>query len=522
MKLLSLLQEISLHPKNAEELKGLIRKLAIKGIFSNSSDDWKKIPLIELGDWAIGTGFPLVEQGLQGQEILFAKVSDMNLIGNEKHILTTNNSISYDTAKRIRAKIHGIGTVIFPKIGGAIATNKRRVIKKPTIIDNNCLGITPNDNTSVDWLLLVLASIDFTEYQSGTSVPSLSQKIIGEIEVTQPPLEEQKAIVEVVNALFKEVEALEELTKERISLKEDFVTSALRRLTETDNTTQEWNYLKQHFSSFFTEKKNITSLRETILQLAVQGKLTAKWREKNPSVENASELLKRIEAEKQQLIAEKKIRREKAFPRIKDDEKEFNSPNGWMWCRFQQIFDIRDGTHDSPKDSSETNSYPLITSKNFKEGNIDFDSARRISEADYLKVIYRSKVHTGDILFSMIGGNIGNQVEVGDYTEFAIKNVALFKHYNSDTIAKGFLSLFSKFIAMSLQSHAAGGAQPFVSLKFFRNLVLGLPPLKEQQAIVEKVNSLMSLCDELEQQIDNSQTQIEQLMQSCLKEVFEQ
>lgn len=114
--------------------------------------------------------------------------------------------------------------------------------------------------------------------------------------------------MEVVNTLFKEVEALEELTKERISIKEDFVTSALRKLAETDNTTQEWHYLQQHFSSFFTEKKNIKSLRETILQLAVQDKLTAKWREENPSVENASELLKRIEAEKQQLITEKKMK----------------------------------------------------------------------------------------------------------------------------------------------------------------------------------------------------------------------
>ena len=121
----------------------------------------------------------------------------------------------------------------------------------------------------------------------------------------------------------------------------------------------------------------------------------------------------------------------------------------------------------------------------------------------------------------MIGGNIGNQVEVGEFTDFAIKNVALFKHYQLGTIAQGFLNVFSKYIAMSLQSHAAGGAQPFVSLKFFRNLVLGLPSKEEQQAIVEKANSLLALCDELEQQIDNSQTQIEQLMQSCLKEVFE-
>ena len=196
-------------------------------------------------------------------------------------------------------------------------------------------------------------------------------------------------------------------------------------------------------------------------------------------------------------------------------------PEGWVWCRFQEIFDIRDGTHDSPKDSLDKVTYPLVTSKNFNNGDINFDSARRISEEDYLKVIQRSRVHKGDILFSMIGGNIGNQVEVGDFTEYAIKNVALFKHYRYGLPAEGFLKVFSKYIAMSLQSEAAGGAQPFVSLKFFRNLIIGLPSMEEQKAIVEKVSSLMRLCDELEQQINTSQTQIEQLMQSCLKEVFE-
>ena len=152
---------------------------------------------------------------------------------------------------------------------------------------------------------------DVIEEAKNSTNDNISMSDIKGFNIPIPPLEEQKVIVEVVNALFKEVEALENLTKDLISLKEDFVTSALRRLTETDNTKQEWNYLQQHFSSFFTEKKNIKSLRETILQLAVQGKLTAQWRADNPNTEPASELLKRIEAEKQQLIAEKKIKAEK-------------------------------------------------------------------------------------------------------------------------------------------------------------------------------------------------------------------
>jgi len=552
MKLLSLLKELSLHPKNTEELKGLILQLAVEG---KLTANWRQEnPNISTQVDKLASAFKMTSEELSEHSLSiieldipkswikakFSVVFDMkggsqppksNFIDNPKEgyvqlyqirdfgkkpqpVYVPVESVSkLCTTEDIMIGRYGasIGKVFYGKEGAY------NVALVKLIWDNNILL-----QDFVYQMFSARIIQEFFQNCTRSAQAGFNKTDMGKLNITLPPLEEQKAIVEVVNTLFKEVEALEELTKERISLKEDFVTSALRRLTETDNTTHEWNYLQQQFSSFFTEKKNIKSLRETILQIAVKGKLTSKWREENPSVENASELLKRIESEKQQLIAEKKIRREKAFPNIEDDEKEFNLPNSWIWCRFQQIFDIRDGTHDSPKDSSETNSYPLITSKNFKEGNIDFDSARRISEADYLKVIYRSKVHTGDILFSMIGGNIGNQVEVGDYTEFAIKNVALFKHYNSDTIAKGFLSVFSKFIAMSLQSHAAGGAQPFVSLKFFRNLVLGLPPKEEQQAIVGKVNSLMALCDELEQEVDNSQTQVEQLMQSCLKEVFEE
>src|SRR5690606_24307618 len=122
---------------------------------------------------------------------------------------------------------------------------------------------------------------------------------------------------------------------------------------------------------------------------------------------------------------------------------------------------------------------------------------------------------------SMIGGNIGNQVEVGEFTDFAIKNVALFKHYKYGIPTEGFLKLFSQYIAMSLQSEAAGGAQQFVSLKFFRNIIVALPSIAEQQAIVSTVNALMGLCDRLEKEIKRNSKYIEQLMQSCLREVFE-
>ena len=519
MKLLEHFKELSLHPKNAQELKGVILKLAVKGKLSNLASDYQQIPLSELGAWAIGSGFPKSEQGLNNMEILFAKVSDMNIQGNERFINTTNNSISRETASKIRAKIHPKGTVVFPKIGGAIATNKRRILIQDTCIDNNCLGIIPKENVLHEWLFMVLSSIDFTEYQTGTSVPALSQKIIGEITVSCPPLEEQKAIVEVVNTLLAEVEQLESLTKERIQLKESFVVSALNKFTESENTQKEWNFLQQHFSSFFTEKKNIKSLRETILQLAVQGKLTEGWRVNNPNTEPASELLKRIEAEKQKLIAEKMIKKEKPLPIIEDKDKPYDLPESWVWCRLRDLVTILgDGIHGTP---SYTPNGPVhfVNGNNLSDGVIEIKpNTKTVSEEEAIK--HHRELNERTVLVS-INGTIGNTAFYNGEKVMLGKSACYFnlmKELNKDYVRQ--LLKTNYFIDHAMNS-ATGTTIKNVSLRTMREFVVPLPSIKEQQVIVEKVISLIALCDELEQQIETSQTQIEQLMQSCLKEVFE-
>ena len=164
--------------------------------------NWSLVPLITLGSWAVGSGFPKNEQGRTDGPYFFLKVSDMNLAGNAKFITTANNCIDEDAAKRIRAKIHPTGTIIFPKIGGAIATNKRRILTKGSAIDNNCLGITFSNELNIEWAYLLLASLDFTQYQAGTAVPALSQSTLAKIPVGLPPVAEQNRIVAKVDKLM--------------------------------------------------------------------------------------------------------------------------------------------------------------------------------------------------------------------------------------------------------------------------------------------------------------------------------
>jgi type I restriction enzyme S subunit len=171
---------------------------------------WEWVRLIEIGYWALGSGLPHSIQGDTEQEILLCKVSDMNLPGNEKFIIASNNTVSEETAKASKLTISEPGTIIFPKIGGAIATNKRRILQKRTVIDNNCLGITPYSLVNLEWAYQLLLSFDFSKYQTGTSVPAISQGIIGEIVIGLPPAQEQDCIVHKIIHLMAACDALEQ------------------------------------------------------------------------------------------------------------------------------------------------------------------------------------------------------------------------------------------------------------------------------------------------------------------------
>nr|WP_240923818.1 restriction endonuclease subunit S [Mangrovimonas sp. CR14] len=344
-----------------------------------------------------------------------------------------------------------------------------------------------------------------------------------------PPLEEQKAIVDIVNELFKEVEQLEEQTKISIQLKEDFVTSALKGLSQTENVNQEWQFLQTHFTEFFTEKSTIKQLRETILQLAVQGKLTQKWRSRHPELvegsHHANELLKRIQTEKKQLIAQKKLKKEKPLPPIEDHEKPYDLPEGWVWCRMSEITESMTNGLYKPAKFYTDNGIISLRMYNIQSGDIIFDNAKRV-EVDEGE-LNRYCLLENDLLINRVNSYelIGKTAIIpffGEplvYESMNIRTRLILKDKLAVFINLVFQSRFAREYLMSKAKQAIGQAS--INQTNISTFAIPLPPLEEQKAIVKQVNSLMALCDSLEEHVDNSQTQIEQLMQSCLREVFE-
>ena len=239
-------------------------------------EGWEWVRLGSIGYWAIGSGFPKKEQGIKGADILFSKVSDMNLNGNEKYIATTANTVSRATVEKLKLKVHSEGTVIFPKIGGAIATNKRRILVKPTVIDNNCLGLFPACGISSEYEFLYLTSIDLTKYQAGTSIPALNQSVLELIVLGLPPVSEQHRIVAKVDELTALCDQMEQQQIESSDTHQILVETLLATLTnaaEQKECASAWQRIANHFDTLFTTEQSIDQLKQTILQLAVMGKL---------------------------------------------------------------------------------------------------------------------------------------------------------------------------------------------------------------------------------------------------------
>lgn len=167
----------------------------------------------------------------------------------------------------------------------------------------------------------------------------------------------------------------------------------------------------------------------------------------------------------------------------------------WPMVKLGELCDVRDGTHDSPK-YLQNDGYPLITSKNVKNGYIDFSDANLISKEDLDKINERSLVEDGDIIMPMIG-TIGNPLIVKKDREFAIKNVALVKFLSESKVMNQFVKeiLDSDTLNKHFQNQSSGSTQKFISLGFIRNLEVPLPPLAVQRAIVAKIETERKIID---------------------------
>ena len=331
-----------------------------------------------------------------------------------------------------------------------------------------------------------------------------------EIPIPLPPLDEQHRIVAQIDRLMARCDALETLRKEREEKRLAVHAAAIQQLLEVQDASA-WDFIQQHFGELYTVKANVAELRKAILQLAVMGRLVPQ----DPSDPPASELLKEIDAEKQRLVKAGKIKAPKPLPPIKPEEVPYQLPQGWEWVRLGEI-----GVWKSGSTPSRTNSnyyggnIPWVKSGEVKQGRIT-QTEETITELA-LNECSLSLNPKGSVLVAMYGANIGEVgiLEIDATTNQAICACQTFTAFDERYLLNLISSLKPYFI-----SQGAGAAQPNISREKIIATPFPLPPIAEQYRIVARIDQLMTLCDTLEQKINDATDKQTELLNAVMAQV---
>lgn len=263
------------------------------------------------------------------------------------------------------------------------------------------------------------------------------------------------------------------------------------------------------------QQKYAEMLRQSILQQAVEGKLC----EQDPNDEPASVLLEKIKAEKERLIAEKKIKKQKSLPPISEEEKPFTLPKGWEWCRLGELANIATGSTPA-KNKVEYymhGTIPWITSS---ETGQEYVSSARYYVTDLAVKECNLTINQPHTLVMAMYGQGKTR---GQITELAIpattnQACATISCYMSSL--NPYLKIYCKKIYQEIRELASGGAQPNLNMNKIKEYVVPCPPLLEQHRISDKVKIFMQLCDQLEEELINANLHSSQLMEAVLQEAF--
>ncbi|MDX7723428.1 restriction endonuclease subunit S, partial [Aeromonas caviae] len=321
-----------------------------------------------------------------------------------------------------------------------------------------------------------------------------------------PPLAEQHRIVAKVDKLMSLCDQLEQKSEASRAAHQTLVETLLATLTESADSSelaQNWARLAQHFDSLFTTQSSIDALKQTILQLAVMGKLVPQ----DPNDEPASALLERIAAEKARLIKEGKIKKEKPLPPISEEEKPFALPDGWQYERVGTFCLVGTGATPSRTNNKYWESATVNWVSSGETSDLFVSETNEKISALAVKETNVTVYPVGTLIVAMYGqGKTRGQitellVEAG--TNQACAAIVMIE--KSENI-KNYIKIFFRKAYSEIREQAAGGAQPNLNVGKISTTVIPIPPIAEQHRIVTKVEELMSLCDQLSARLQASQT----------------
>ncbi|HDX9114821.1 TPA: restriction endonuclease subunit S [Klebsiella michiganensis] len=364
------------------------------------------------------------------------------------------------------------------------------------------------DSAEYIYYFLLASAKKIDAEASGTTFKEVSGAIVSKILFPLPPLSEQLKIVSRANELMALCDQLEQHSLTNLDAHQQLVETLLTTLTDSQNANElaeNWARISEHFDTLFTTEASIDALKQTILQLAVMGKLVPQ----DPNDEPASELLKRIAQEKAQLVKDGKIKKQKPLPPISDEEKPFELPEGWEWVKLGNILhDIKYGT--SQKCDYNISGYPVLRIPNIVKGIIDLADIKYGALTD--SEMKDLTLNENDLLFirsngstNIVGQSTLVQQDLKDhaYAGYIIR-VRLHNKYINATYIN--MIMKSNLIREQIEGpiRTTTGVKNINSNELMR-LLVPLPPKNEQGIIIKKISEIDTTISNLKVNIQSAQ-----------------
>ncbi|EEW0260046.1 restriction endonuclease subunit S, partial [Escherichia coli] len=411
-------------------------------------------------------------------------------------------------------KIVQQGTIIYSTVRPYllnIAIIENEILPEP-IASTAFAIIHPYTAMDANFIYYYLRSPVFVCYvencQTGVAYPAINDKQFFSGITPVPPSLEQVRIANKIKELMSLCDQLEQQSLTSLDAHQQLVETLLGTLTDSqtaEELAENWARISEYFDTLFTTEASVDALKQTILQLAVMGKLVPQ----DPNDEPASELLKRIAQEKAQLVKEGKIKKQKPLPPISDEEKPFELPEGWEWCLFEDIIDIQSGITKGRNLSNRTLvKVPYLRVANVQRGYLDLTEIKQIEIPIEEKEKYQ--VVKGDLLIT----------EGGDWDTVGRTTVWCHDWYiaNQNHVFKGrnigqdvdpywletyMNSPFSRQYFANASKQTTNLAS--INKTQLRGCPVAIPPSSEAKKIMSKLHIFYKLCEELKNHIQSAQ-----------------
>ena len=512
--LLQHFNRISEAPDAVARLRRFILDLAVRGELVERSGSWSEVSLGAIGNWGSGGTPNKSHPEYYGGNIPWLVIGDLN----DGLVDRAETQITEAGLKNSSAKMVDPGTILIAMYGsiGKLGITGIRCATNQAI----AYCVPDLKQVSRTYLMIILRSLreELLGKGHGVAQQNISQKILKAHTVMLPTLPEQHRVVAKVDELMALCDQLEAANTEREARRDQLVAASLNRVgtAPAEELPEDARFHLTHLPRLSTSIEHIKELRQTILSLAVRGRLVAQ----DPKDEPAAELLKRIRADAARLVKEGAPRQKAASLAAVDlEQAPFELPSGWSWARFPELGTFgrgkskhrprndatlfEGGTHLVIQTGDVARSKGVIQTHTSKYNDVGLAQSKKWPAGTMCITIAANIADSGILSFdacfpdSVVGFIPASGFQDARYFEYFVRT------------AKA-----------NLLEFAPATAQKNINLEILSAVLIPLPPLAEQHRIVAKVDELMALCDKLETQITATETDSRRLLEAVLRDTL--